>query len=65
MAMIASNGVDDPAWLFGATLILIVLLCFPTLFFLFRRLFRALVRQRDKSAVRLLVASRFFLKSSD
>jgi Na+/melibiose symporter-like transporter len=45
MAMIGSNDGDAPGWLFGASLILIVLLCFATLFFLFQRVFRALVRR--------------------
>jgi len=48
MAMIASNGVDDPGWLFGAILILLVLLCFATLFFLFQRVFRAVARRPEK-----------------
>src|SRR3569623_126524 len=48
MAMIASNGVDDPGWLFGAILILLVLLCFATLFFLFQRVFRAVARRPKK-----------------
>ena len=45
MAMIASKALDDPGWLFGAWLILTLLLCFATLFFLFQRVFRALVRR--------------------
>jgi hypothetical protein len=35
----------SPGWLFGAWLILILLLCFATLFFLFQRMFRALARR--------------------
>ena len=45
MAMIGSNSDAAPSWLFGAGLILIVLLCLVTLFFLFQRVFRAMVRR--------------------
>jgi hypothetical protein len=46
LAMIPINSAGNvPDWLFGAWLFLIVLLCFATLFFLFQRMFRALVRR--------------------
>jgi hypothetical protein len=48
LAMIASNGGDAPGWLFGALLILVVLFCFATLFFLFQRMFHALVRRSNQ-----------------
>lgn len=40
-----SSAGDVPDWLFGSWLILILLLCFATLFFLFQRMFRASVRR--------------------
>ncbi len=41
----AGNVLD---WLFGAWLFLILLLCFATLFFLFQRMFGALVRRSNQ-----------------
>lgn len=39
-----SNPREVPEWLFGAWIILVILHCFSTLFFLFQRIFRALVQ---------------------
>ena len=38
---------DLPDWVFGLWLILIVLLCFTTLFFVVQRIYRALFRRKN------------------
>ena len=50
LAMLPIISSDDaPDWLFGSCLILLVLLCFATLFFLFQRMFRALARRSNEA----------------
>ena len=49
LAMIPINSAGAvPDWLFGAWLILVVLLCFATLFFLLERMIRAASRRSVK-----------------
>ena len=43
-----SSAGGPPNWLFGAWLILVIFLCFATLFFLFQRMFRALTRHSNQ-----------------
>jgi hypothetical protein len=49
LAMVTINKTDSvPDWLFGAWLILILLLCAATLFYLFQRMFRAVARRSNQ-----------------
>jgi hypothetical protein len=49
LAMLPINSAGDvPDWLFGVWLILILLLCFATLFFLLQRIIRAVSRRTVK-----------------
>ena len=46
--MIPINSAGDvPDWLFGAWIVLIILLCFATLFFLLQRMIRAVSRRSN------------------
>jgi hypothetical protein len=48
LAMIPINSAGDvPDWLFGAWIVLIILLCFATLFFLLQRMIRAVSRRSN------------------
>jgi hypothetical protein len=42
------NPGDLPDWVFGLWLVLIVLLCFTTLFFVVQRIYRSLCRDKNK-----------------
>jgi len=49
LAMLPINKIGDvPDWLFGAWLILILLLCVAMLFFLFQRMFHAIARRSNQ-----------------